>query len=106
MKPVLLTTTCALALALGACSTPTPVGIKPGDVPSAFTAPIPANVAVWPQTGWWKTFSNTELAGLEDKAQTDNLDLAVAEADVLQAQAQTGVVQSTLFPDIGVSGNA
>jgi multidrug efflux system outer membrane protein len=104
MKPILRTTTCVLALAVGACSTPTPVGIKPGDVPKAFTAPIPTNASVWPQVGWWKTFASSELAGLEDSAQTDNLDLAVAEANVLQAQAQTGVVQSTLFPDIGVTG--
>jgi NodT family efflux transporter outer membrane factor (OMF) lipoprotein len=95
---------CVVALlGLGACSTPVPVGITPEDVPKAFTSPVPANAQVWPQTDWWKTFATAELGTLEDSAQTNNLDLAVAEARVLQAQARTGIEESPLFPDI--SGN-
>src|SRR5579864_8273118 len=106
MKGFLRSTACVLALAVGACSTPTPTGITPDDVPKGYTAPIPAGVQVWPATGWWKNFTSAELAGLEDEAQTNNLDLAAAAARVLQAQAQTGITGSALFPDIFVNGTA
>jgi NodT family efflux transporter outer membrane factor (OMF) lipoprotein len=100
MRSTLRSSVCVLALCLAGCSTPTPTGIEPADVPKAFTAPVPAKAPVWPQTGWWKNFATDELATLEDSAQTNNLDLAVAEARVLQAQAQTGIEESPLFPDI------
>lgn len=108
MKPILsLSSVSLLALALAACSTPTPVGIKPGDVPPAFTAPMPPkDVQVWPSVTWWDTFTSTELAGYERDAQTNNLDLAVAEAEVLQAQAQTGIAASPLFPDLSFNAAA
>src|SRR5690242_11214664 len=106
MNRFLCSTACVLALSAGACSTPTPVGITPDDVPKGFTAPIPASTQVWPTTLWWKSFTSTELAGLEDAAQANNLDLAAAAARVLQAQAQTGITGSSLFPDIGVTGTA
>lgn len=106
MKASLRSTVCAAALALSACSTPTPVGIKPGDVPQAFTAPIPQSAQVWPNPGWWNTFTSPELAKLEDSAQQNNLDLAVAFASVLQAQAETGIIGSQLFPDISATGSA
>ena len=104
MKPILRSTACVLALAVGACSTPTPVGITPDDVPKGFTSPIPTSAQVWPNVAWWKTFTSGELAGLEDGAQANNLDLAAAVARVLQAQAQTGITGSSLFPDIFVKG--
>lgn len=106
MKPLLRSTACVLALAAGACSTPTPVGITPDDVPKGFSSPIPAVSQVWPNTGWWKTFTSAELAGLEDGAQANNLNIAAAVARVLQAQAQTGITGSPLFPDISVRGTA
>ncbi len=107
MKPILrLSSASVLALAAAACSTPTPMGIKTADVPKAFTAPIPQNVQVWPAVDWWQNFTSPELIGLETTAQTDNLDLAVAEAEVLQAQAQTGISAAALFPDIGLDASA
>jgi NodT family efflux transporter outer membrane factor (OMF) lipoprotein len=106
MKPSLRATACVLALVVGACSTPTPTGITPDDVPKGFTAPIPAGAQVWPNTDWWKNFTSPELAGLEDGAQANNLDLAAAAARVLQAQAQTGISGAPLFPNIGVKGTA
>ncbi len=107
MKSVVrLTSVSLLALAAAACSTPTPVGLKPTDVPQAFTAPIPKDVQIWPTSGWWNSFTSPELAGLEADAQENNLDLAVAAAQVLQAQAQTGIVAGPLFPDISVSASA
>jgi NodT family efflux transporter outer membrane factor (OMF) lipoprotein len=106
MNAILRMSACTLALLAGACSTPVPVALKPSDVPAGYTSPIPATAQVWPTPDWWKTFTSPELASLEDKARTDNLDLAAAEARVLQAQAQTGITGSALFPDIGAGGTA
>lgn len=103
MKAFLRMSACTVALLAGACSTPTPVALKSEDIPKAYTAPIPANAQVWPTPDWWKTFSSQEMAGLEQTARENNLDLAAAEARVLQAQAQTGITGSALFPDIGGS---
>src|SRR5258708_1891394 len=106
MSSILRMSACTLALLAGACSSPVPVALKPADVPAGYTSPIPANAQVWPTIDWWKTFTSPELATLEDTARTDNLDLAAAEARVLQAQAQTGITGSALFPNIGASGTA
>ncbi|MBV9331118.1 MAG: efflux transporter outer membrane subunit [Alphaproteobacteria bacterium] len=82
------------------------MGILPGDVPAAFTGPIPVGAQVWPQTNWWHAFASPELAAYEDTAQSANLDLAAAAARVLQAQAQTGIAGSALFPDLTASASA
>src|SRR5258706_9186070 len=106
MKFFLRLSTRGVALGLAACSTPTPVGIKPSDVPAAYTSPITPDAKAWPTPDWWKMFTSPELAGFEDTARTDNLDLAAAAARVLEAQAQTGITVSELFPELGATANA
>ncbi len=95
------TTACAVA----ACSTPVPQVLKPQDVPPAFTGPVAPGASIWPSPDWWKTFRSDELTGLVSTAQTDNLDIAVAMASVLQAEANRDIVRAALFPDItGAAG--
>jgi len=106
MRASLRSAVSTAALLLAACSTPTPVGLTPTDVPSAFSATIPQGAQVWPSPAWWNTFTSPELGKLEDGAQANNLDLAVAMANVLEAQAQTGIVGAQLFPDATVSASA
>jgi outer membrane protein, multidrug efflux system len=106
MKSSLRLTVCVAALAAAACSTPVPVALKPGDVPQGFSGPVTTGAQVWPSKGWWGTFTSTELSGLEDKAQVNNLDLAAAMANVLAAQAQTGIAEAALFPDLSGTANA
>jgi NodT family efflux transporter outer membrane factor (OMF) lipoprotein len=95
-----------LALALAACTAnPTPLD-RPGDVPQAFTAPMNTSAPLWPQANWWTAFHAEELAPLEDTAQKENLDVAVAAARVLQAEANDGVALSALFPTLGANFGA
>jgi NodT family efflux transporter outer membrane factor (OMF) lipoprotein len=95
-----------LALALAACTAnPTPLD-RPGDVPQAFTAPMNTGAPLWPQANWWTAFHADELAPLEDTAQKENLDVAVAAARVLQAEASDGVALSALFPTLGANFGA
>lgn len=107
MKTLLKTTSAmALVLFVGACATPTPMALKPADVPPAFSERPEASAKVWPDADWWKGFNNDELTGLIATAQSDNLDLAVAMAQVLEAEANTTIAGSTLFPQIDAEGTA
>ena len=96
----------ALVLTVGACATPTPDALKPTDVPPGFSEQAPQGAPVWPNADWWKGFNNDELSGLIATAQADNLDLAVAMAQVLQAEANTTIAGSSLFPQILAEGTA
>ena len=92
-----------LAASLAAC-TPNPQALdRPGDLPPAFTAPMDKTAPVWPQADWWSKFGADELAPLEVTAQKENLDVAVAAARVLQAEAADGVALAALFPTLGGS---
>ncbi len=94
-----------LAFALTACATTPPNPVKPEDMPKAYSAPaVPADKEV--SADWWKSFSSTELVAFVDEAHADNLDMAAAAARVQQAQAQTGVATSVLFPNVDVTGSA
>jgi multidrug efflux system outer membrane protein len=94
-----------LALTAAGCSTPNPTPLdRPGDVPVAFTAPVVKEAPIWPEAGWWANFKAPELPALEDTAAKENLDIAVAAAQVLQAEATSGVAFSALLPT--VSGTA
>jgi NodT family efflux transporter outer membrane factor (OMF) lipoprotein len=88
------------ALVVAGCTTPVPQALKPKDVPRGFIGPLTADASVWPNPGWWKAFGSDEMSGLIVTAQTDNLDIAVAMANVLQAEANTDIAFAALFPDI------
>jgi NodT family efflux transporter outer membrane factor (OMF) lipoprotein len=107
MKFLLRSTSVAvLAIATAACSTPAPVELKDGDVPSAFTAPAASDSTAWPALDWWTNLNAPELPSLETAARDQNLDLIAATARVAEAQAQTGIANSALFPSINASGSA
>lgn len=96
----------ALAIAAAGCSTPNPTALdRPGDVPAAFTAPVVKDAPIWPEAGWWVNFQAPELPALEDAAQNENLNLAEAASQVLQAEARDGVAFSALLPTVnGTAG--
>ena len=94
----------ALALAAAGCSTPNPTALdRPGDVPAAFTAPMVKDAPIWPEEGWWVNFKAPELPALEDTASKENLNLAEAAAQVLQAEATDAEAFSTLLPTVSAS---
>lgn len=107
MKNSLLSTSAILlGLALAGCTTPIPQQLTAANVPSNFSAPITADAPIWPKADWWKGFQSDELNGLVDLAQRDNLDLALAAAQVMEAKANAEIAGSVLWPQIGVSGGA
>ena len=96
----------AVACAAAGCPTPVPQALKPQDVPPAFVGPLAPGASIWPNPDWWKNFGSDELTTLVGTAQTDNLDIAVAMANVLQAEANRDIVRATLFPDITLGASA
>jgi outer membrane protein, multidrug efflux system len=59
----------------------------------------PADAAV-PALDWWRGFRSKELTGLIEEAQTLNLDIAVAIAQIIQADAQAGIAGAPLLPSV------
>jgi outer membrane protein, multidrug efflux system len=62
-----------------------------------------ADAAV-PMLDWWRGFRSAELTALMEAAQTYNLDIAVAIAQIVQADGQVGVSGAPLLPTL--TGNA
>src|SRR6202035_1350534 len=59
-----------------------------------------------PALDWWRGFRSSELTTLMDDAQIYNLDIAVAIAQIVQADAQVGVSGAPLLPSITGTGTA
>jgi multidrug efflux system outer membrane protein len=75
------------------------------DIPPAYhEASKGAPDAAVPMLDWWRGFRSHELTELMDAAQIYNLDIAVAIAQIVQADAQVGIAGAPLLPS--VSGNA
>ena len=94
-----------LASLLAGCSTPVPQSLPPQMQPKAFTGPMTDGAPVWPEADWWKGFHDDEMASLIGQAQTGNRDLAVAAAHVMEAQAQSTIARSALFPQLDAGAN-
>src|ERR1700688_3372839 len=53
-----------------------------------------------PAADWWRGFRSSELTGLMESAQIHNLDIAVAIAQIIQADAQVGISGAPLLPSL------
>ena len=77
------------------------------EVPATYReAPRGAPDAAVPAVDWWRGFRSSELTTLMEAAQTYNLDIAVAIAQIVQADAQVGISGSPLLPSVSGSGTA
>ena len=59
-----------------------------------------------PAVDWWRGFRSNELTSLMDAAQIYNLDIAVAIAQIVQADAQVGEAGAPLLPSLTGTSNA
>ena len=62
--------------------------------------------AAVPALDWWRGFRSSELTKLMEAAQIYNLDIAVAIAQIIQADAQVGVSGAPLLPSVTGTGTA
>ena len=58
-----------------------------------------------PDLDWWRNFRNAELTSLVEQAQVANLDIAIAVARIIQADAQVRIVGAPLLPTIDANAN-
>lgn len=77
------------------------------DVPEAyhFSSKRDADASV-PSLDWWSGFHSSELTALMDAAQMNNYDIAVAIAQIVQADAQVGISGAALLPTASGSFSA
>jgi len=77
------------------------------DIPAAYReGGHNAPDARLPAVDWWRGFRSSELTSLMDAAQIYNLDIAVAIAQIVQADAQVGEAGAPLLPSLTGTGNA
>ena len=62
--------------------------------------------AHWPDARWWRGFGSPELDRLMADAMAANQTIAVAEAQLRQADAQLRIAGATLLPILNLTGNA
>ncbi len=103
MSRTLLATCSAL---LVGCATHVPQVLSPQLMPQSFVGQDAGRQSVWPKADWWQQFGSPELSEFIVRAQTDNRDLAVAAAGVVQAHAQTLIQRSALFPQLDAQATA
>lgn len=101
--------TACLVLPLGGCllSNDKP---EPGlDIPQAYNAgpknPKAAEAAL-PKLDWWRGFRSRELTEIIEEAREANLDIAVAVARIVQADANSRVAGAALLPTVDFNGDA
>ena len=61
------------------------------DIPQSYRAAHGAPEAATPALDWWRSFKSRELTSLVEQAVTANLDIAVAIAQIVQADAQVRI---------------
>ena len=67
--------------------------------------PAAADAAV-PSLDWWRGFRSKELTEVIEEARSVNLDIAVAIAQIVQADAQSRIAGAPLLPGVTLNGSA
>ena len=70
------------------------------DIPEHYRFAGAGPEANLPALDWWRGFRSPELTQLIEEAQTSNLDIAVAVARIMQADAQARIAGAPLLPNI------
>jgi outer membrane protein, multidrug efflux system len=76
------------------------------DTPGKYRAAHGASEAAVPKLDWWRGFRSRELVSLIEAAQAHNFDIAIAVAQIQQADAQVRIAGAPLFPLIDFNASA
>ena len=80
------------------------------DAPSAYRTStaddyVPAGTNSFADLGWWQVFQDSQLTAYLTEALTNNWDIKIAAARVLQAEASLRVARSQFFPTVSAGGD-
>lgn len=105
MRPTHYGIVIALLLVVG-CGIKSRVVTPKARVPGQWNEPAGHGVTVTSPAvrEWWKTFQDSVLDGLVDRAIQQNLDLRLAAERVTEARAARGIAKSALLPEVATSG--
>ncbi len=95
----------AICVGLSGCIENTPLPGTPVAIPKSFTEAKPVQ-SVPVSSDWPRQFGSTELTRLSAQAQANNLDIAQAVARIRQAEAQTRISSSALYPTLSGASDA
>lgn len=70
------------------------------EIPAKYQQTSSTSDVAAPPLDWWRDFRSPELTQLVEAAQTSNLDIAVAIAQIIQADAQLGIATAPLYPNV------
>jgi outer membrane protein, multidrug efflux system len=65
----------------------------------------PAGTNTFANLGWWQVFQDPQLSAYVGEALTNNWDIKIAAARVLQAEAALRVARSQFFPTVNAGGD-
>ena len=88
------------AIFLTGCSLEPKLSVPKMELPKYDNKTVKTDINV----DWWKQFNDPILNKLIDKALKNNDDLRIAAARIKQAQAQLGIKEANLYPNINSSG--
>jgi outer membrane protein, multidrug efflux system len=75
------------------------------DTPGSYRAAHSSAEALVPSLDWWRGFHSSELTALIQETQAHNFDIAVAIAQIKQADAQARIAGAPLLPTIDLNGS-
>jgi multidrug efflux system outer membrane protein len=81
-----------------------PIAEITAEVPPGYGAGRGVNKP--PTLDWWRGFRSSELTRFIEEAQTRNFDIAVAIANIIQADAQSKVASAPLLPTTTLNANS
>jgi multidrug efflux system outer membrane protein len=82
-------------------ATDVPAGYRTADVETN----TPTSVDTFAELGWWETFNDPQLAAYIAESLTNNWDIKIAAARVLQAEALARITKSQFFPTVNAGGD-
>jgi len=93
-------------LLVAACTVGPPYERPEVKLPAAyFRAPADTSASI-ADVAWWQVFDDPGLVVLIREALSDNLDLRIAAAQIVQAQAQVAAARSPIFPQVSAQASA
>ena len=78
----------------------------PSTRPATIAPAHGAAEAALPALDWWRGFGSRELTAVVEQGQVANFDIAIAIAQIKQADAQARIAGAPLLPSIDLNGSA